>query len=68
MLSASGTALIVGLLLIYVPVTRHPAALLVAGAALATLGVLYPEPACLAAQASSLGLMLALVAALLAPV
>ena len=65
-LLASGAALIVGLLLIYVPATRHPAALLVAGGVLATLGILYPEPACLAAQAGSLGLMLALVAALLA--
>ncbi len=65
-LLASGAALAAGLLLIYLPGSRRPAALWTAAVALAALGVLYPEPAWLAAQAAGLGLLLALAAALLA--
>jgi hypothetical protein len=66
LLSASGAALVAGLLLIYVPLTRHPGALFVATIVLLYVGILYyPEPALLLAQAASLGLALALVAGLL---
>jgi len=62
---ASGAALVVGLLLIYVPVSRHPATLLIAGIALLTVGLIAPEPTLMLAQAASLGLVLALLAGLL---
>jgi hypothetical protein len=65
-LLASGAALIAGLLLLYVPRSRHPAALLLAAVLLAAVGLLYPEPAWLLAQAAGLGLALTLLAALLA--
>ena len=65
-LLASGAALAAGLVLIYLPGSRRPAALWTAAVALAVLGLLYPEPAWLAAQAAGLGLLLALAAALLA--
>ena len=65
-LLASGAAPAAGLVLIYLPGSRRPAALWTAAVALAALGVLYPEPAWLAAQAAGLGLLLALAAALLA--
>ena len=64
-LFASGAALLVGLLLIYVPLARHPAVLLVWALALLGAGVIAPEPTLLFAQAASLGLVLALVAGLL---
>jgi hypothetical protein len=64
-LVASAVVLIVGLVWIYVPVTRHPAALLLLAVLLLSLGALYPETTLLAAQAASLGLLLALVAAVL---
>jgi hypothetical protein len=64
-LVASTMVLIVGLAWIYVPATRHPAALLLLAVLLLSLGVLYPEATLLMAQAASLGLLLALVAALL---
>jgi hypothetical protein len=62
---ASGAALLLGLLLLYVPVSRHPAGLLVWALALLSAGVIAPEPTLLFAQAACLGLVLALVAALL---
>jgi hypothetical protein len=65
-LTASGAALLAGLLLIYLPVSRHPASLLTATILLLAFGLIYPEPALLAAQAAVLGLVLALVAGLLA--
>jgi hypothetical protein len=66
LLSASGVALVAGLMLIYVPLSRHPATLFVAAVVLLSIGILYyPEPALLLAQAASLGLGLALVAGLL---
>ena len=65
MLLASGAALVAGLLLIYVPGSRHPAALLGAVVVLLGIGMLYPEPTLLFAQAVILGLALTLVAGLL---
>jgi len=64
-LLASGIALVVGLTLIYVPKTRHPAALLVAAVALGSAAVLEPEPVLLVAQAASLGVALSIVAGML---
>ncbi len=63
---ASGAALVVGLLLIYVPASRHPAVLLVAGLGLLAAGLIAPEPTFLLAQAASLGLGLTLLTGLLA--
>jgi hypothetical protein len=64
-LFASGMVLIGGLVLIYVPATRHPAALLLAAVVLGSLAAIYPEPTLLAAQAASLGLAATFLAALL---
>jgi hypothetical protein len=65
-LAASGVVLAAGLLLIYLPGGRRPAAILAAGLLLAASGAVFPEPAWLVAQAAGLGVVLALVAALLA--
>jgi hypothetical protein len=65
-LCSSGTALLVGLLLIYVPFLRHPAALLTLAFGLLSLGLIYPEPTIMLAQTSSLGLVLALITAMFA--
>ncbi len=62
---ASGAALVAGLLLIYVPVSRHPATLLTMGVALLAAGLIAPEPTLLLAQAACLGLVLTLLAGLL---
>jgi len=62
-LSASGVALILGLVLIYVPFVRRAGTLFALGLGLATLGLLYPEPALLLAQASTLGVLLAVISA-----
>jgi hypothetical protein len=62
---ASSVVLAAGLLLIYVPVCRHPAALFVASVVLLGVAALYPGAALLAAQAASLGLALALLGGLL---
>lgn len=64
-LGASGAALVAGLLLIYVPAVRNPAALLVASIGLATAALIYPGPTLLAGEAAVLGLALAIVAAML---
>jgi hypothetical protein len=64
-LLASTVALLGGLVLIYVPASRHPAALLLAAVVLGSLAVLYPEPTLLAGQAASLGLAATFLAALL---
>ncbi|HLA85108.1 MAG TPA: hypothetical protein VJL29_09960 [Thermoguttaceae bacterium] len=61
-LGASGAALVLGLLLIYVPAIRHPAGLFGAAVVLGGVGAIYPEPAVLALQAAALGLALTLVA------
>lgn len=57
--------LVLGLLLIYVPLLRHPLLLLPLGLAVAVLGLLFPEPAIQAAQAAVLGASIALTAFLL---
>jgi hypothetical protein len=62
---ASGAALVAGLLLIYVPVSRHPATLLTMGMALLATGLIAPEPTLLLAQAACLGLVLTLLAGML---
>ena len=62
---ASGAALVAGLLLIYVPVSRHPATLLTMGMALLAAGLIAPEPTLLLAQAACLGLVLTLLAGML---
>jgi hypothetical protein len=64
-LGISGAALVVGLLLIYVPASRHPAGLFVAAVVLGCAALVYPEPTLLALQAASLGLALSLLAGLL---
>jgi hypothetical protein len=64
-LLCSALALLVGLMLLYVPVSRHPGVLLTGTVALVAVGLQYPEPVLLAAQAEVLGLALVLVAALL---
>ena len=64
-LGASGAALVVGLLLIYVPRSRHPGTLFSLAVLLLCTGFLYPEPTLLVSQAASLGLALALFAGLL---
>ena len=64
-LIASGAALVAGLLLIYVPRSRHPGTLLVVGIVLLCVGQLWPEPTVLFAQAAGLGLALTLLAGLL---
>jgi len=61
----SGTALIVGLLVIYVPVVRHPVGLLVFGVLVLVVGLQQPVPAILIAQAALFGLALAIGAYLL---
>ncbi len=62
---ASGAALVAGLLLIYVPASRHPAALLAVAIALLAAGLIAPEPTLLLGQGASLGLVLTLLAGLL---
>lgn len=64
-LVASGGALLLGLLAIYVPASRHPVSLLMAAGGLLAVGLLYPEPALLAAQAAVLGVVLSIAAAVL---
>jgi len=64
-LGASGAALVVGLLLIYVPASRHPGTLFAVAVLLLCAGLLYPEPTLLMSQAASLGLALTLLAGLL---
>ncbi len=64
-LTASGIALVVGLLLIYVPILRHPGVLLALAIGLMAAVTVYPGPALLAAQAAGLGVILSLLAGLL---
>jgi hypothetical protein len=61
--TASAAALVIGLLLIYVPGARHPASLLVLALALAAATLTWPAPSLLLAQASGLGVVLSLAAA-----
>jgi hypothetical protein len=67
-LAASLPLLACGLLLIYFPVIRHPATLLALAVVLVVAALIDPDAALLFAQASSLGLVLAVAAALLARV
>lgn len=60
--TASGAALSLGLLLIYVPASRHPALLLGGSLLVLALGAIYPEPTLFFAQAASFGLLLTLLA------
>lgn len=64
-LTASGMALVIGLLLIYVPAMRHPLVLLMLAAALLCAVMIYPGPSLLLSQAASLGVLLTFLAALL---
>ncbi len=64
-LPASLGALLVGLVLIYVPLSRHPVSLLAASVGLAAVGLIFPASTLLLLQASALGLALALMAGLL---
>jgi hypothetical protein len=63
-MAASGAALVLGLLLIYVPGLRHPTILLVGAVGLGAAAAIYPEPALLLAQAASLGVVLTVLAGL----
>ncbi|MCA9213137.1 MAG: hypothetical protein KDB27_08740 [Planctomycetales bacterium] len=58
---ASGCALAFGLMLIYLGELRQPIVLLLAALTLVTFGLLFPGPAVLMAQASVIGVCLALV-------
>ena len=62
---ASGAALVAGLLLIYVPASRHPATLLVVAVALLAVGLVAPGPTLLLAEGAGLGLALSLLAGFL---
>lgn len=64
-LVASGIALVVGLLLIYIPPMRHPAMLLTGAVVLCSAAILYPEPVLLLAQAAGLGVVLSVLSAVL---
>jgi hypothetical protein len=64
-MGASGIALVLGLLLIYVPALRHPAVMLVGAVLVGGAAILYPEPALLLGQAASLGVVLTILAGLL---
>jgi hypothetical protein len=64
-LCASGAALAIGLLLIYVPALRRSGVLFSGGLVLLAASVIYPEPTLLVAQAATLGLALTLLAGLL---
>ena len=63
---ASGAALVIGLMLIYLPAARHPAVLWRRAWRLLAAGLIAPEPAFLLAQAASLGLGLTLLTGLFA--
>ncbi|MFZ5831087.1 MAG: hypothetical protein ACOY3P_13430, partial [Planctomycetota bacterium] len=62
---ASGAVLAFGLLLIYVPILRHPITLFLGAVAILATGVLYPQSTLLLAQAALLGLALVLLASIL---
>ena len=64
LLLVSGVVLSGGLLLLFVPLARHPAVILVVGAALLPVVGLFPEQALFIAQAASLGIGLAVASTL----
>ena len=59
---SSALALLAALLLMYLPVLRHPLVLLIAATLLACMTGINPELALMAAQASAVGLAVALLA------
>jgi len=61
--TASVAALVIGLLLVYVPAVRRPASLLALAVALCAAVLAWPAPSLLLAQASGLGVVLAMGAA-----
>lgn len=61
LLIASGVALTAGLLLMYLPLLRHPAWAVSAGIAILALALIKPEGAVLIGQAAALGIALAVV-------
>jgi hypothetical protein len=65
LLIVSGVTLLIGLLLIYAPVFRHPVSLLCVGLMLLCGALLAPESILLVSQAAALGLVLVLVARIL---
>ncbi len=65
LLIVSGATLLIGLLLIYLPVFRHPVSLLCVGLVLLCGALLAPESILLVSQAAALGLVLVLVARIL---
>jgi hypothetical protein len=65
LLVASGAVLLVGTLLIYFPVLRHPAGFLLLGVALVTGALLAPEMAAVAGQGAVLGTVACAITALL---
>jgi hypothetical protein len=62
---ASGSTLLIGLLLIYLPGFRHPVLLLCGGLVLLSGALLTPESVLLVSQSAALGLVLVLVARIL---
>ena len=65
LLIVSGMTLFIGLLLIYLPLFRHPVSLLCAGLLLLCGALLAPESVLLVSQAAALGLVLVLTARIL---
>ena len=65
LLAISGTALLAGLLLLYVPALRHPAVLLVVAVAVLAGGLFDLEPALQVAQVAVVGVALLLVSRVL---
>lgn len=57
-LSMSGCALMIGLLLLYVPLIRHPVVLMVGGLTLLGLAAIAPDVATVLGQAAALGVVL----------
>ncbi|HEX4149323.1 MAG TPA: hypothetical protein VHY20_10060, partial [Pirellulales bacterium] len=64
-LIGSGGALALGLLMLYVPLVRHPLVWLAIGCGLAAVAGIWPQAALAAAQSAALGLVLVALAALL---
>jgi len=65
LLISSGIVLVVGLSLLYIRIVRHPAALMLFGVILLTIGIAAPGPTLVIAQAASAGVALVCLAQLL---
>ncbi len=63
--AASGLALLIGLVVIYIPVTRHPLFGLILVIAILGTAVVWPGVSLLAAQAAGMGMVLSLLGAIL---